>query len=626
MAPRELLSEQEDEEIMAPATMDRLPAAHVEPNEGTSLLLMVPNETLDRFPKRNTWTTRVQQEIFEQSKTFLPALQSMVLSKIPWFITLRILGEMDSDGVQLAAAALATTLCNVTGMSLCVGFSFALSTLAGQAKGEMVSRAVSNAKESAKESHREPSSKDDTESAPNTAIVFLLRGILIQIVLVLPVGIWWLFGIEDFLIQLGQSPELATHAATYLKILAPSLWVYAIQWTSTAWTQSIGMADVPATAALIGLVLHIPFNVLFCNVLGMGYLGCAYAVIMFQTVQCTYILSYLFIYPKGRQRVLESTGGSAIGRTTLTILKELKIAGGSIRAFCDYLALALPGIVIISEWWASETAIFLSGRLSPNPESTLAAMTIYQSINGFSFMIPAGFSVAGTARIGNLLGAGNPSGASLAGKVSVGLCAIGSGMMGVILYALPHGFFPSLFVSANENKAIIDQTAATIPMLAFYVFADGVQTGLNGIIKGCGRQRIAVPIVVVAYWVIGVPLAYYFGLRRSGGDDTVCAHIASDGSYDPNEGGLMLCGDVGLVAGMTAGTWCHMLLLAAVVIGTTDWKTEAYKAKQRVIADQAQHVRQKRRKQRKEDTEREDKRKSSEKTRMRPSQSDGYLC
>lgn len=614
---------------MPSTAMDQLPTAKAEPNEETSLLVMMPISSNGRLlkQKRDTWASMTQREVVEQSKTFLPALQSMVLSKIPWFITLRILGEMDdgsafgsekesdsnhSGGTELAAAALATTLCNVTGMSLCVGFSFALSTLAGQAKGEMVSRSSSGGSGCC--------SDDDSESTPNTPVVFLLRALLIQLILVLPVGIWWLFGIEDFLIKLGQTPDLANHAAAYLKILAPSLWVYSIQWTVTAWTQSIGMADVPASAALLGLVLHIPFNVLFCYVLGMGYLGCAYATIMFQTVQCTYIVSYLFVNIKGRQRVLESTGGSAVGRTTLTLTKELKIAAGSLRAFCDYLGLAIPGLIIISEWWASEVAIFLSGRLSPNPQTTLAAMTIYQSINAFGFMIPCGFSVAGTARVGNLLGAGNPSGASLAGKVSVGLCTVCSGVIGVILYSLPHGFFPGLFVSASENRAIVDQTAATIPLLAFYVFADGVQTGLNGIIKGCGRQRIVVPIVLVAYWLVGVPLAYYFGLYRNGGDDTLCAHIASDGTYDPSEGGLVLCGDVGLVAGMTAGTWCHMLLLAVVVTCTTNWENEADKAKQRVVADQTYRERQKRQKQRKQDTDRE-----NQKSRMRSSRSDGYL-
>jgi len=274
-------------------------------------------------------------------------------------------------------------------------------------------------------------------------------------------------------------------------------------------------------------------------------------------VQLLYIGFYLFVSKKGRCRVLEATGGTAIGRTTLTIKQELKIACSTIKGFVNYLQLAIPGIVSISEWWASEVAIFLSGRLLYQPQVMLAAMTIYQSINAFCFMIPCGFAVAGTARVGNLLGAGRPMDAEMAGKISVVCCGICSGSIGILLYILPHDLFPSLFVSNTENQNIIDETAKTIQWLSIYVFADGVQTGFNAIIKGCGRQQIVVPIVIVAYWIVGVPLAYYLGL--------VCQR-----------------GDVGLVAGMTVGTWCHMILLAAVVMGTTNWSKEAQKAKQRV--------------------------------------------
>mmetsp|Transcript_21173 Transcript_21173/g.50252 ORF Transcript_21173/g.50252 Transcript_21173/m.50252 type:complete len:519 (+) Transcript_21173:235-1791(+) len=493
----------------------------------------------------------------------------MILSKIPWLITIRILSIIDEEGsgggIELAGAALATTLCNVTGMSLCVGFSFALSTLAGQAKGEMVSRAAAGGHASPREAD------DDDDAAPNTPVVFLLRGLLVQLILCVPVGIWWLLGIEDFLVRLGQAPALADRAATYLKILAPSLWAYSISWTTTSWANSIGMADVPARAALLGLALHVPFNVLFCYVLGMGYLGCAWATVAFQTVQCLYTLSYSFRTSEGRRRVLASTGGTAVGRASLTLLPELRIAAGSLRGFLEYLGLAIPGLIIISEWWASETAIFMSGRLHPDPQTALAAMTVYQSINSFCFMIPSGMSVAGTTRVGNLLGAGRASAAKLAGTVSVGLCLISSGLVGTLLFLLPHGLFPGLFVSSSENPSIVDTTAATIPLLALYTFADGIQTGLNGVMKGCGRQRTAVPIVVFAYWVVGVPLAWYLGLGRTGGDNEACAVQGS-----------RLCGDLGLVAGMTTGTWIHMILLAIAAIGTIDWKSEAERARRRV--------------------------------------------
>ena len=157
----------------------------------------------------------------------------------------------------------------------------------------------------------------------------------------------------------------------YLRILAPGLWAYSINWTLTAWVQSIGMADVPAKAAVLGLVLHVPFNWFFIDVLDWGYLGCGIATVCFQFVQMLFVSAYLFGFAHGRRRVLESIGGHAIGRSRLTFWNEFFIAISSVRGYIQYMSLALPGIVIISEWWASETSIFLSGRLRPSPEAAL---------------------------------------------------------------------------------------------------------------------------------------------------------------------------------------------------------------------------------------------------------------
>ena len=205
-------------------------------------------------------------------------------------------------------------------------------------------------------------------------------------------------------------------------------------------------------------------------------------------------------------------------------------------------------------------------------------------------MIPAGFATAGCARVSNLLGGGYYKQAKFAGQINVTCCGVASTCIGLLLFLLPHTLLPSLFVSSKDNQAIINQTASTIPYLSIYVLADGIQTGCNGIIKGCGRQKIVVPIVVFAYWIVGVPLAYYLGIYRNNGNDSLCKNNNLSDTGDTNNhtdnGTMILCGDVGLVAGMTAGTWVHMLLLLFVVIGTTNWKNEANKAKERVTKQQ----------------------------------------
>ena len=142
-------------------------------------------------------------------------------------------------------------------------------------------------------------------------------------------------------------------------------------------------------------------------------------------------------------------------------------------------------------------------------------------------------SIAGSARVSMLLGAGNASNAKFAAEVSVGCCAIAGISLSILLFTIPHGFLPSLF-APNEPNVIL-QTSQTIPLLAIYVIADAIQVGLSGVVKGCGRQWITMPIVLIAYWVVGVPLAYYLSLVRHNGQ------MYCDDSY--------FCGDVGLVTG-----------------------------------------------------------------------------
>jgi len=131
----------------------------------------------------------------------------------------------------------------------------------------------------------------------------------------------------------------------------------------------------------------------------------------------------------------------------------------------------------------------------------------------------------------------------------------------------PHSFFPSFFSPDNE---VVDEAIQLIPLLAIYVFGDGIQSACNGVIKGCGRQCIVMPIVVFAYWIVGVPLAYYISFTLHNG-------VMCEDSY--------FCGVRGLVTGMTTATFVHMLLLALVVLCTTNWNLEAKRAKERLSVD-----------------------------------------
>jgi Na+-driven multidrug efflux pump len=177
------------------------------------------------------------KEIMIQSKIALPTLQGMVFTKIPWLISLRFVGGIGAP--ELAAAALATTLCNVTGMSLSVGLSSALSTLSGQAKGELESRVLhdkqrrisSDMAESGSFGNELDTPGSALDDEPITPIIFFWRGMVIQLCVIVPVALWWLIGIKSTLMQLGQTELLSTMTEAYLRVLAPGLLGYSISWT-----------------------------------------------------------------------------------------------------------------------------------------------------------------------------------------------------------------------------------------------------------------------------------------------------------------------------------------------------------------------------------------------------------
>lgn len=537
---------------------------------------------------------RLRNELKEQSRTAIPTLFGMVISKIPWLVTLRFVGQLGAS--ELAAAALAMTLRNLTGLSLSVGLSSALATLTAQSRGQLQAKLAEQKEQQTKTGNDDKAQLfmeledvlDDDELSeqlgflqrqegalfrsnmsprePLLPLVYFYRGVFLQLAFVIPILIWWWSGLFPFLVALGQEEQLASQTDSYLRILAPGLIFYSINWTMIVWLQSIEMAFLPAYASCVGALLHIPLNILFIRYLEWGYLGAAAATTTYELIQPTILLSYTFLSKAGSERVLHNIAASAVGRRELSFWQESQMAVSSLSGIKEYLGLAIPGLVSISEWWASETCIFLSGRLTPLPELTLGAMALFQSINTFCFMFPVAFSIAGASRVGSLLGRNDPCAASFASSVSVACASSVSAFIGILLFIIPHDFFPSLF--APDENDLIDETMKIIPLLALYVFADGTQTAFNGVIKGCGRQAMAMPAVIFSYWVVGVPLAFYLAFVRHPGTGT-----CEDGYF---------CGVVGLIAGTTTGTWLHMILFGVIVLGFTDWEVQAEKAQCRV--------------------------------------------
>lgn len=495
---------------------------------------------------------------------------------------------------ELAAAALASSICNVTGISIVTGLSYAVTTLTSQSKGDMERRrrTLKQRQKELKKAKREypyiyDEKKVDVENGkahivkrkmgygstlvkdiesdsaeddlyPITPKTYLFRGLFVQLMFVLPIGLYWIYGMKSLMVFLGQEETIAEMAEDYLRILAPGLWSYGINFTLCTWLQAIELADIPIYGVAVGTILHIPFNLFFIHTVGWGYKGAAVATSIFQIVQPTVTFLYIWLTESGKDRIYFNTGADVF--TTSTPLSiDVQRAICSYEGIFQYLGLAIPGVVHISEWWAMEMTVFLSGHL-PFPDIALSAMTIYQNMVLVCLKQAAGSGVACETRVSTLLGFGDAHGTKFACRVSLVFQASLGLVLGAILYFIPHSFFPSLF---TPDINIIQEVVKTIPYMILFVFADGLQSMMRGMIKGCGRRCVIMPIVIFSDWVVGLPLAYYVTFRWS------------------NISGLFE--DLrGLIFGMVVGCWVLCLLLLLVVEFGIDWDEEVAEAQERL--------------------------------------------
>ena len=451
----------------------------------------------------------------------LPVSLSMVCNRVMSLTSVAFVGHLGA--LPLAAAALATTLGNVTGNSIMVGMASASSTIGGQAFG---------AKRYA------------------TLGSVLQRCLLILTVAALPIAATWT-NAEAVLLRLGQDPDIARLSGVYMRCLIPGLFFYAWNISTQAYMQSQRITKPSAVAGVVAAAAHVPMNYLFIHTFGWGYAGAGLATSWSNGVVLCVNVAYLCHFKnRDAKRVDDDDDAAALEETRTWTGWSLRDATSEWRPF---LRLALPGVLMMAEWWASELNILIAGWL-PDPERNVAAVSIFQITNALAFMLPIGFSVAALTRCSNELGAGRARRAKFASDVAFTMILVVEAAVSVAIL-LVKDVWGSLYTA---DERVVSTVSKLLVPLAVYTAFDGALCVASGAIKACGKQWVAGPVVLFAYYVVGIPLAYYLAFARG-------------------------MGAMGLAIGATVGTVLHAVIIIAAV-WRTDWPREARRAAERVGA------------------------------------------
>lgn len=325
----------------------------------------------------------------------------------------------------------------------------------------------------------------------------LQRGIIVSALVSIPITVLWMLT-EPALILLGQKPHLAAMAGEYVWVQLPTVVFFLIYTAERQWLSGRGIVQPAMWVALGANVLNALFNwALIFGHLGMpamGLKGAGIATGLTRVLMCLLLLAFIM-----RRRLY---------RAAWVPWSREALRWSGIR---QLLALGTPvGIQFSLEVWAFQICTLFAGRLG---EVSLAAHTIVLNLASLTFMVPLGISIAAVTRVGQRIGQRDFKGAQQSAWLAMGM---GAGVMGVsaILIVLCRNLLPRVY---TDDPEVLLAAASILPIAAAFQLFDGIQVTGGGVLRGMGSTVPAALTNLVGYYVIALPLAWWFGLHTAWG-------------------------------------------------------------------------------------------------------------
>jgi MATE family multidrug resistance protein len=169
------------------------------------------------------------------------------------------------------------------------------------------------------------------------------------------------------------------------------------------------------------------------------------------------------------------------------------------------LRLGVPmGVALLMEAGLFVAAALLIGSLGT---TIVASHQVAINVASVAFMLPLGVAMATTVRVGRAVGAGDADGVRYAGFVG-----IAASLLTQTLSCALMAFFPGAIAALYTHDPEVVALAAQLLLLAaIFQFSDGIQVTANGALRGLKDTTVPMVITVLAYWGIGMPLAYWLG-------------------------------------------------------------------------------------------------------------------
>lgn len=307
------------------------------------------------------------------------------------------------------------------------------------------------------------------------------------LVLNLSIGILLFFlswFISQFMGHFGQEDAVVVFATPYMLIMCFSLIPLMVFQTFRQYSEGLSDTINPMVVSIVANLLNVGLNyVLIYGKFGapaLGLNGAGYATLFSRVVM--FIMMMILIKKKWQGFRLEFNWSG---------IRQL-------------LNLGLPsGLQYTFEVGAFATASIMVGWISAE---ALAAHNIALNLAAISYMAATGLAAASTVRIGNQIGLKDRKNLRIAGFslfAMVSVFMIPCGLIFITFRTTLPGFY-------IDNIEVIQTASFLLIIAAAFQISDGIQAVGLGVLRGLKDVKTPTIVTFVAYWMIAIPLGYYF--------------------------------------------------------------------------------------------------------------------
>ena len=311
------------------------------------------------------------------------------------------------------------------------------------------------------------------------------------IAIVISFSIFFIFlFLSKILLFFPLDKNILSISTEYLRAVSVGMFFYVMFRYLSSYSEGMTLTLPVFFVVLFGALINIPLDIIFAfgyfGIPEMGSEGCGYA---------TSIVSMIMFF--AMLRIILSS--KKYKKTEL--LKEFN--GPSLKVSKEILKLGVPiGVGIFAEMTMFSGAAIIIGQLG---DKILSGHAVALNIASILFMLPLAIGLAGSTRVGNLLGEKRFLDAKYSSYVGVSLCFIGA-LFNMIMLLIFRENFSSIY---SKDIEVINVAISLLIYASIFQIPDGIQMGSLGALRGYKDTFAPMVFLIISYWIFAIPLGYF---------------------------------------------------------------------------------------------------------------------